>query len=126
MNEESTSRRAMLRGTFAVGCGLVLPVSLFGCDSKPAPNTPVATPVVPPIAPPAAPPAAPPPTTQETTPAAAEIQKVAQASVQYQGQPKGDLKCGDCSYFLAESNTCQRVEGQISPDGWCLLWLKKA
>jgi len=27
--------------------------------------------------------------------------------------------------FIAESNTCKLVEGQISPDGWCVLWAKK-
>lgn len=114
MNKEITSRRAVLRGAFAVGCGLVLPVSLFGCDSKPAANKPTAAPV------------APPPTVKESTAASPEVKKVTQASVQYQSQPKADQKCGDCTHFIAGSNTCQQVEGQISPDGWCMLWMKKA
>jgi hypothetical protein len=46
--------------------------------------------------------------------------------VQYQTQPKGDQKCGGCLHFIAESNTCKLVEGQISPDGWCILWAQKA
>jgi hypothetical protein len=52
--------------------------------------------------------------------------KVTQASVQYQSQPKGDRKCSDCQHFIAESQTCKLVEGQINPEGWCALWLKKA
>lgn len=113
MNEEITSRRTVLRRALAVGCGLVLPVSLFGCDSKPGANMPIPTP------------SAPPPAVKESTAASPEVKKVAQATVQYQGQPKGEQKCGDCMHFLAESNTCQRVEGQVSPNGWCLLWMKK-
>jgi len=29
-------------------------------------------------------------------------------------------------HFNAESNTCNVVDGQISPNGWCTLWVKKA
>jgi len=28
--------------------------------------------------------------------------------------------------FIAESKTCKLVDGQISPEGWCSLWAKKA
>jgi hypothetical protein len=51
---------------------------------------------------------------------------LSQASVQYQDQPKGDQKCDGCLHFIAESNTCKVVEGQISPNGWCILWIQKA
>ncbi len=114
MKQEIPSRRAVLRGALAVGCGLVLPISLLGCDSRPVAVAPAVAP------------AAPPPAAKESAAAAPEIKKVAPASVQYQGQPKADQKCGDCMHYVAASNTCQRVEGPISPDGWCLLWLKKA
>jgi hypothetical protein len=93
---------------------MVLPVSLSGCDSKPAASTPVAAPASPPQA------------TKESTAASPDVKKVAQNTVQYQGQPKADQKCGGCAHFLAESNSCQRVEGQVSPEGWCLLWMRKA
>ena len=45
---------------------------------------------------------------------------------QYQAQPKGEQKCGSCLNFVAESNTCKLVAGQVSPEGWCSLWAKKA
>lgn len=45
--------------------------------------------------------------------------------VQYQEQPKGDQKCSTCNNFIAESNTCKLVEGQINPNGWCTLWVLK-
>jgi hypothetical protein len=51
---------------------------------------------------------------------------MAQANVQYQMQPKGDQKCGNCTNFIAESNTCTQVDGTVSPEGWCIIWAKKA
>ena len=115
MNEEIMSRRTVLRGALAVGCGLVLPVSLLGCDSKPAANAPAAAP------------AAPTPAITDSAAAAAPApaKKVAQASVLYQSQPKADQKCSGCMHFISGSNTCQLVEGQVSPEGWCALWMKK-
>lgn len=57
---------------------------------------------------------------------AAEAKKVPQASVQYQTKPKGEQMCSTCMNFIAESKTCKLVEGNISPQGWCTLWAKKA
>jgi hypothetical protein len=111
--EEIPPRRIVLRGAVAVGWGLLLPAAFTGCDSRKA-ETPTGD------AAPASPPA---PGADSAAPAAA---KVSQASVQYQTQPKGEQKCGDCLHFIAESNTCKLVEGQISPEGWCMLWTKKA
>jgi High potential iron-sulfur protein len=51
--------------------------------------------------------------------------KVAQKDVGYQATPKNDQKCSECQYFLAPHG-CQLVDGDISPDGWCQLWAKKA
>lgn len=118
MKEENLPRRAVLRGALALGCGLLLPGLLSGCDSKQgassaggsAPATPSATPSAAGAA--------------STTPATAG--KVSQASVQYQAQPKDAKKCSDCLHFIAESSTCKLVEGQINPEGWCILWAKKA
>ena len=56
---------------------------------------------------------------------AATAKKVPQASVQYQQQPKGDQKCSTCVNFVAESKPCKLVDGQINPEGWCVLWMKK-
>jgi len=111
MKDEIQSRRAVLRGALAVGCGLLIPAALLGCGSKqgetstsPAPASPIGPE-----------PAAP------ATPG-----KATQTSVQYQAQPNGELKCGGCMHFIAESNTCQVVDGQVSSEGWCSLWTKKA
>jgi hypothetical protein len=52
--------------------------------------------------------------------------KLAKAGVKYQAQPKGAQKCSLCTNYIAASKTCQRVEGAVSPDGWCVLWAKKA
>jgi len=51
---------------------------------------------------------------------------MAQANVQYQLQPKGEQKCGNCLHFIAESKACKLVDGQISPEAWCVIWAKMA
>lgn len=112
LNENVLPRRRVLRGALAAGCGLLLPAALFGCDSQKG-EAPTA----------AAPPG--PPAGSPDAAAPASTPKATQASVQYQPQPKGDQKCSGCQHFIAESNTCQLVEGQISPDGWCTLWTQK-
>lgn len=106
MKEENLSRRQVLRGALAVGCGLSLPVVLFGCDTKPK-ETPVLA-------------------AAGSSGAPAATKKMTQASVRYQAQPQGDLKCGDCAHFIAASNTCAQVEGEISSSGWCTIWVKRA
>ena len=111
--EDIPPRRVVLRGALAVGCGLLLPAVLLGCDSKKSANPTSAEP-------------ASPPTPRAEPAAAATTGKVAQASVQYQTQPKGEQKCSGCTNFISESNTCKLVDGQISPDGWCSLWTQKA
>ncbi|HRK77154.1 MAG TPA: hypothetical protein PLQ95_01320 [Thiobacillus sp.] len=110
--EEIPPRRAVLRGALAVGCSLLLPAALFGCDSKKGESASGAAP-------------AGSPATGADAAAPAPAGKVTQASVQYQNQPKGEQKCAGCLNFIAESNTCKLVEGQISPDGWCTLWAQK-
>ncbi|MDA8127699.1 MAG: high-potential iron-sulfur protein [Betaproteobacteria bacterium] len=133
------SRRAMLRGALAAGCGLLLPASLIGCSKKDegspgseptAPSPDMVAPANPTPAQPEEPPpgqssepAAPPPSESA---APATPGKASQASVQYQDQPKDGKKCADCMHFVAESNTCRLVEGKISPSGWCVLWTQKA
>ena len=117
MNQDIPSRRELLRrGTLALCSSLCLPALFSGCDSKdsakPASTTPPASSPTPAA------------TVTENAPAAAN--KVKKEAVQYQEQPKGDQKCSLCLHFQPESNRCQLVEGQISPDGWCILWVKKA
>jgi hypothetical protein len=53
-------------------------------------------------------------------PAAAQ-KKPTQDSVQYQDEPNGSEKCLDCRFFV-EPKSCQLVEGDIKPNGWCKLF----
>jgi len=52
-------------------------------------------------------------------------QKVTQAAAQYQSSPKGDQRCDGCTHFKAP-NSCELVDGTISPSGWCALYTKKS
>ncbi len=54
----------------------------------------------------------------------AEAGKLSKTQAQYQDQPKDDQKCGNCMHFIAP-NSCMLVDGNISPEGWCRLWVKK-
>jgi hypothetical protein len=124
MTPEGIQRRTLLRGLFAGGCLLYLP-QLAGCKDRqasdsaanpdPAPQPPAA----------AAPPgvAAQPDGGQATEAAGG---KMAQSAAQYQSQPKGDQDCAGCLHFVAQDNSCKVVAGQISPQGWCILWAGKA
>lgn len=51
-------------------------------------------------------------------------EKIAQAQVQYQVQPKDGQKCSACVNFEAP-NSCKIVAGTISPDGWCIAFAPK-
>jgi hypothetical protein len=51
--------------------------------------------------------------------------KIAQKAAQYQTSPKDGHQCDGCSFFVAP-NSCKTVDGEISPTGWCALWVKKA
>jgi hypothetical protein len=53
------------------------------------------------------------------------VAKMNQKSVAYQATPKDDQKCSNCSLFQ-EPNACTLVDGDISPEGWCKFWVKKA
>jgi hypothetical protein len=55
-----------------------------------------------------------------TNPAAA---KMPQTAVDYRPKPKGDSKCSNCKFFITP-DSCQKVAGKISPDGYCLLYQK--
>jgi len=116
-NEEAVlSRRAVLRGALAAAGSLLVPAALQGCSKKERAPAPAGSMPAPAPGGPSA--------MQSAAPAAAV--KVSQASVQYQNTPKDGKKCADCMYFIAESNTCKLVEGQINPEGYCVLWVKKA
>jgi hypothetical protein len=52
-----------------------------------------------------------------TTPAPAQ-RKMSQADAEYQDGPKNGLTCASCSLFR-KPRSCEVVEGDISPGGWC-------
>ena len=58
------------------------------------------------------------------TGAAQQPTKLAQSVVMYQDHPKGDQKCSICAHFLPP-NACQIVAGDISPNGWCGVFIPK-
>jgi hypothetical protein len=50
--------------------------------------------------------------------------KLAPTAVKYQTKPNDGHQCDGCVQFVAP-NSCKLVDGEISPTGWCLLWVKK-
>ena len=104
----TTSRRTLLRGVLLAGCSLLLPAALMGCDSQARGDVADAG------------------DGTDTSAADAdptmESAKLSQESVAHQTQPKGEQQCDGCLNFVAASNTCQVVEGTISPDNWSSMW----
>lgn len=96
-HDEVLSRRAILRGTLIAGCCLIAPIVLLGACSK---GTDSAVPALP--------------------------EKLSKDEAKYQEQPKGTQKCSNCAKFNSAKKTCQRVEGLVSPEGWCVLWAGNA
>jgi hypothetical protein len=56
-------------------------------------------------------------------PAAAQAAKISPKVVKYQDSPKGDQMCSNCKLFVAP-NSCQTVDGVISPNGYCTIYQK--
>jgi hypothetical protein len=50
--------------------------------------------------------------------------KAAQKAVGYQDTPKGEQTCANCRVFEPPSS-CKTVEGTVSPNGWCKIYVKK-
>lgn len=55
---------------------------------------------------------------------AARAGKMPQAAVGYKPSPNGNQNCGNCRLFQAP-NACATVDGDISPSGWCKIWVPK-
>ena len=53
----------------------------------------------------------------------AKAAKLPQRSVGYRDTPNGDRQCSNCKFFVAP-DSCQKVDGKISPKGYCVLWQK--
>jgi hypothetical protein len=57
--------------------------------------------------------------------------KASKQSMQYQDQPKNGQKCDTCMQFIpgqkaGANGTCKVVDGPISPNGWCIAYVKKS
>jgi hypothetical protein len=55
------------------------------------------------------------------------------ASLKYQGKPQGDKSCANCMHFVPGASakglgSCKIITGdtEISPQGYCTGWAKKA
>lgn len=57
--------------------------------------------------------------------APAHAAKAPQKAVKYQDTPKGDQSCENCALFEAPAS-CKTVDGTVSPQGWCMVYVKKA
>ncbi len=53
----------------------------------------------------------------------AKAAKLPQRSVGYRDTPNGDRECSNCKFFTAP-DACEKVDGKISPKGYCVLWQK--
>jgi len=51
-------------------------------------------------------------------------QKVPKEPVKYQEEPKDNQQCSGCLHFVPP-NACKLVQGEISPQGWCTLYVPK-
>ncbi|MGB8338153.1 MAG: high-potential iron-sulfur protein [Burkholderiales bacterium] len=51
--------------------------------------------------------------------------KAAKAAFQYQDKPKDGKKCVNCSLYIpGAKGQCKVVEGDISPEGWCIAYVE--
>jgi hypothetical protein len=50
--------------------------------------------------------------------------KASQKAVAYQDTPKGEQSCANCRVFEPPAS-CKTVEGTVSPNGWCKIYIKK-
>lgn len=51
--------------------------------------------------------------------------KFTQQQAHYQPTPKSGQRCQNCALWQSPTS-CQVVEGQVSPAGWCILYQAKA
>jgi hypothetical protein len=53
----------------------------------------------------------------------AKAAKLPQQSVGYRPTPNGDRQCSNCKLFVAPDE-CEKVDGKVSPQAYCVLWQK--
>ncbi len=67
----------------------------------------------------------------KTTPVRAQSSKASQAVAMYQPTPHGADQCDNCIHFIPgktakDPGTCKVVEGDVAPEGWCVMYARKA
>ncbi|CAN5354636.1 hypothetical protein BH09PSE6_BH09PSE6_24210 [soil metagenome] len=64
------------------------------------------------------------------SPAHAAQNAALRAALRYQDSPKGEQRCSGCMHFVPGSSggrggcKVMPVDSEISPDGWCISWVK--
>lgn len=58
-------------------------------------------------------------------PASAAPKKFSQQQAHYQPVPKSGQRCQICALWQSPTS-CQVVDGQVSPAGWCMLYQPKS
>ncbi|MBV8531128.1 MAG: high-potential iron-sulfur protein [Candidatus Eremiobacteraeota bacterium] len=61
----------------------------------------------------------------------ADASKASKAAMHYQTSPNGSMQCSGCKFFIPNSDpktngTCQIVDGDISPNGYCMAYTAKS
>lgn len=67
----------------------------------------------------------------KSAPSRAQTTKASQAVAMYQPTPHGKDQCDNCIHFIpgktpTDNGTCKVVEGVIAPQGWCVMYARKA
>ena len=97
MSKHNPERRTVLRGVLAAGCALCVPM-VWAAENA----------------------------TGTAKSSGATDGKMSKTQAKYQDQPKSDRSCAMCMNFIAATSACKVVEGQVSANGWCMLWAKKS
>lgn len=125
MDKHDMQRRRVLYGMLTAGCAATVPMLFVGCERQetqpPEPQSSDGAPSPAPADMAAAGRGAAEDAAEDTG-----AGKMSQVQARYQERPSGDQQCSNCSNFIAEDNTCKVVQGQVSPQGWCILWVKLA
>jgi hypothetical protein len=53
----------------------------------------------------------------------AKAAKLPQKSAGYRPTPNGNRECSNCKLFVTPDE-CEKVDGKVSPQGYCVLWQK--
>jgi len=57
--------------------------------------------------------------------APAQAAKMSKGAVAYQNSPKGNQRCDNCTLWQP-ADACRSVDGVISPQAWCKIYVRKS